>query len=229
MNQANSEFFRSLLAEQKSLVRHAPGLVAFYVTATTTAAVLVDVYAYDSGGLNALVSVLNWGLGYVLFLGLMQKGGLTPEGTRTGIGTYFALGIAVSILVGLALLAFIFPGLYLLMRWLPAYSRALISNDGVSNSMRWSWSRTEPWQRPLSLGMLFPVLCFGVAFVIPVIYSSFVEYVSDTELALWTIFTNGGMSIGFAWLTVYSVAAFKILCEEPSGTGRALHANIELG
>lgn len=225
MNQKDGEFFGGLLAEQKSLVRRAPGFVASYILITTTAFVMLDVYAYDEVGLYSLISFLNWGLGYVLFLGLMQKGGLTPEGTRTGIGTYFALGIAINILVGLALVAFIIPGLYLLMRWLPAYSRALISFDGVGNSMRWSWAQTEPWQRPLSLGMMFPVLCFGVAFVIPATYFDLVEYVGDTEFALWAIFTNGGMSIGFAWLTVYSVAAFKLICDRTVETGDTLHAN----
>ncbi|AOL94605.1 hypothetical protein BG023_111679 [Porphyrobacter sp. LM 6] len=214
------------MAVQKTLVRSAPGFVASYILITTTVFVLLDVYAYEEGGLYALASFLNWGLGYVLFLGLMQNGGLTPEGTRTGIGTYFALGIAINILVALALVAFIIPGLYLLMRWLPAYSRALISYDGVGNSMRWSWAQTEPWQRPLSVGMLFPVLCLGASLAVPAIYSNFVEYVDDTEFALWSIFTNGVMSIGFVWLTVYGVAAFKLVCDQTADTGEALPASV---
>jgi hypothetical protein len=217
------QFFSNLMAEQKSLVRSAPGFVVSYILITTTIFVLLDVYAYEERGLYGLVSFLNWGLGYVLFLGLMQNGGLTPEGTRTGVGTYFALGIAISIPVGLALVVFIIPGLYLLMRWLPAYSRALISDDGVGNSMRWSWAQTEPWQRPLSLGMVFPVACLGASFAVPAIYSNFVEFVGDTEFALWSIFTNGAASIGFVWFTAYSVAAFKLICNQTAEGSEEAH------
>lgn len=217
------EFFSHLMAEQKALVRRAPGFVVMYILITTTAFALLDIYAYEAHGLYGLVSFLSWGLGYILFLGLMQQGGLTPEGTRTGVGTYFALGIAVSIPVSLALVVLIIPGLYLLMRWLPAYSRALVSTDGVGNSMRWSWAQTEAWQRPLSLCMLFPILWFGASIAVPAIYFNYVEYVGDEEFALWSIFINAGVSIGFAWLTVYSVAAFKLICERTVESGVSAH------
>ncbi len=157
---AESVFLASLLSEQVRLARAGWIYVVVYLVATTAPFIYLDLYAFDDDGLYGLLSFLSWGFGYLLFVALMQKGGHLTEGKQTGIGTYFAVGIAVGIPVVLALIVLILPGLYLLMRWLPAYARALLTLDGVGNSMRWSWNQTEPFQRQLSVAMIGPVLCY---------------------------------------------------------------------
>jgi hypothetical protein len=215
MSEAMWSFYRELLAEQRALARKAPGFLLAYVVIATAIYVLLDVYAYEQGGLYGLAGMLVWGLGYVLFAGLMQNGGLTAGGVKTGIGTYFALGLAVSLFVGIGLVLLVLPGLYLLMRWLPAYSRALVSLDGVGNAMRWSWERTEPWQRPLSLGMLAPVLVIASSLVPDLVFAT-VEDIGWTGYTLLSIAWNGAVSIGLAWLSVFGVAAYKLV-RDPVG------------
>lgn len=216
MNPEMWEFFGTLMAEQRKLVRKASAFLAAYILISTILYVLLDVYAHEKDSLYGLAGLLIWGLGYIMFLGVMQKGGLTTQGTKTGIGTYFALGIAIGIPVTLALIVLIIPGLYLLMRWIPAYSRALISYDGLGKAMRWSWDRTEPWQRPLGLALIFPVLLACTSIASEFLYITFYDYFDWTGFIMASIFWNGAVSLWLAWLTIYGVAAFKLLDGHPA-------------
>src|SRR3546814_4830125 len=73
------------------------------------------------------------------------------------------------------------------MRWLPAYSRALTSSDGVGNSMRWSWRETDHWQLPLGIALLFPVLCYGLAMIAYLAYDYANDFVGWTGYTLLAI------------------------------------------
>lgn len=219
MNEAKSPGFRrELNVEQKRLAWSSWPMIAAYIVVSTVAYAYLDLYAYESHALYGLVGVLMWGAGYFLFLTVMQRGGYLATGKKTGIGTYFALSVGISIFVGLALVFLILPGLYLLMRWLPAYSRALVTNDGVGNSMRWAWASTELFEQDLAIAMIGPTLCFAMTFGSWLIYAQYYEFIGWTGFGLASLVWNGSSAIALAWFTVLGVAAFGVLSARAQGS-----------
>jgi len=213
------EFLHALMAEQRRLAAKAAGFLAGYVLVATTSYVLLDVYVPESNAADAWVGVFDWALGYLVFLAVMHRGGLTAGGPRTGIGTYFVLDLLIAIPVFLGLLALFVPGLYLLMRWLPAYSRALMTHDGVVRAMGWSWERTAPWQRPLAMAMLLPLVPFAV-FALAILADSLVyEHFGWTGYVVLSLVLNVASSLGSAGLTVYCVAAYKLVLDPDAVPG----------
>ncbi|QPC97856.1 hypothetical protein [Qipengyuania soli] len=185
-----------------------------YLILVTVPYVLVDTFAPEIDSLALILNMLAWALGYLLFLKLMQTGGFLAGGRKTGVGTYFAVGFTISILVGLALMVLVIPGLYLLMRWSPAWSRALVSDYGVGNSMRWAWSRTEAIQRDLAWGMVGPTLCFLVTIGLGLAVYQFYEWVSWSNYVIASIIWNTTLSLASAWYAVLSVAAFDLVTKD---------------
>ncbi len=204
---ASSDFLRALNCEQKQLAMKAWPYVLGYIVFGSAPNILLDIYYYEEAGAYLWAGVLVWVMGYILLLAIMKQGGLFAHGKTTGIGTYFVLEIAIDIPVGLALVVFIFPGLYLLMRWLPVYARALTSPNSIGNSLRWSWNATQRFQKPLLISMVGPVLCFGVAVGCLYLYdgSSWTVYI------LSSVVSNLAMSIAYAWLTILGAASFGML------------------
>ena len=207
------EFLGILLEEQIRLARVGWMYIGLYLIATAAPFTYLDCYAFDDDGLYGLFSFISWGFGYLLFVGLMQKGGYLAGGKQTGFGTYFALGIAIGVPVMLALVVLILPGLYLLMRWLPAYARALVTLDGVGNSMRWSWNETEPLQKQLSVAMAGPVLCYAASIGLLIAYELLYYHFDWTGYVVASIFWNSGVSLGVAWFTIFGIAAFGVINE----------------
>lgn len=210
------ETLEFLFSEQKRLARAGWAYIAAYLIVCTGPYIYLDLYAYEKDGLYALLGLLSWALGYILFVGLMKKGGYLAGGKKTGIGTYFVLGVAIGIPVVLALVVFVLPGLYLLMRWLPAYSRALVTSDGFGNAMRWSWQNTEPFQKPLSLAMIAPLSGYGVSMGMWLGYDFFYDHFDWTAYVVAAVVWNGAMALGIAWLTTFGIAAFGMLTAQKS-------------
>ena len=204
-----------LFGIQRALVRANFVWIVAYVVVTTAPYVYLDIYAPEQDALLGLLGFVGWGLGYLLFVKLMKAGGHLKSGMRSGIGTYFVLGFAIGMFVGLALIVLIVPGLYLLMRWLPAYSRALVSDDGVGNSMRWAWRMTEPIQRSLVVAMIGPVACFAASVGMSVVYITNYEWFDWTSFTLASIFWNGALAVSMSWLIVLGVAVFEFVSEQP--------------
>lgn len=211
MNRDTREFLDGMMAEQQRLAARAAGFIAGYVVVASTPYVLLDIYAPEMNAAFAWASLFDWGLGYLMFLAVMNRGGLTAGGTRSGVGTYFVLGIALGIPVLLGLIALVLPGLYLLMRWLPAYSRALMTRDGAIWALGWSWQRTQPWQAPLAMAMLLSLVPTAISVLVPFADMFAYELLGRTGIILISVIGNVAASIGFAGLTVYGVAAYSML------------------
>ena len=205
-----TKFLRELNAEQKRIALAGAPYLGGYVLLTATPYSYIDLYHWDEYAPYAWMAFFSWALGYLLLLLLMNDRGLFAGGKASGVGVYFGLSIVVGIFVGLALVALIVPGLYLLMRWLPVYARALTSDVWMSQSMRWSWTATEEFQKPLAVASLGPLLCFGVA----IVAASIFEVTPSVGYMPSTIILNLGTSAGMAWLTVLGVAAFVLLSHE---------------
>lgn len=208
-----------LMSEQKRLAKAGWGYIAGYLIVATAPYVYLDLFAYTEDGLYALAGLLLWGLGYVLFVGLMSVGGHLGGGMRTGIGTYFVLGIAVGVPVFIGLFALVVPGLYLLARWLPAYSRALVSDEGIGAAMRWSWDKTAPFAWPLALSVLLPLVGYAASLGMMFGYEASPDSFSDTSYTTAVIVWNGVLSVGMAWLTVAGIAGYGMLVRQEEGFG----------
>lgn len=209
-------FLERMMAEQRRLAGGAAGVIAGYVVFASTPYVLLDINTPDKTVAYLWASFFDWGLGYLMFLAMMPRGGLTAGGLRTGIGTYFVLGLVIAIPVAVGLIALLLPGLYLLMRWLPAYSRALMTRDGVLSAMTWSWQRTEPWQGPLVAAMILPLALAAIAALAPFANTFVYEHLGRTGIILLSVFCNAVASIGFAGMTVYGIAAYSLLLGQDS-------------
>ncbi len=203
--------WESLSSEQLRLLNASRLSILGYIILVTGAYWCLDMYAWESDRIYVLLGFLVWGLGYFLFLSIMQRGGYLVDGKATGIGTYFALSVAIGVPVAFGLIVLVVPGLYLLMRWLPAYSRALVTFDGVGNSMRWSWAQTEKMTKVLALATIGPVVCFGVSLGLGYAYEYLYEYFDWTEYGVASLAWNLAASMGTAWLTIVGVAAYGLI------------------
>lgn len=172
----------------------------------------VDIFYYDSWGLYLFSSMLVWVLGYVLLFLLLrhsaQEGEKPPKGS---ISSYFALGIIVGLAIMVGLVALILPGLYLMLRWLPAYARAADSGLGSSEAMGWSWQGTARIQKPLAFALIGPVLANVAAFGIAAFQEFQFDNLSLELYSLTSIALNAAVSIAIAWLQLLGVAAFRII------------------
>lgn len=201
------QFLPALNAEQKRLWLKTWPIILGFVALWAGSYTALDVYASDNNRAYSLVGLLLWALEYLLLVIIMEKCGYFSNGKKSGVGTYVVLGMAKGIFIGLALVVLIVPGLYLMMRWLPAYARALTTDDWVGTSLRWSWDATENFQKPLAIGLIGPVACLAIGLLLTVFY-----FPDDWALdAAVLLVSNIMMSLGLVWLTVLGVACFGTL------------------
>ncbi len=208
-----------LMGEQQRLARVGWAHITGYLVLSTAPYVYLDLFAFDENGLYSLAGVVSWALGYILLVGLMNVGGHLESGKRTGVGTYFVLGLAIGVPVVLGFVAFLLPGLYLLARWLPAYSRALASDAGIGDAMRWSWDKTSPFAWPFAISILFPLIAYAVSLGLAFGYEAWTDRLDQASYTVAVILWNVVMSVGMAWLTVAGVAAYGMLARREEGFG----------
>ena len=203
-----SDFLRALNAEQKRIAVRAWAYVVGYLLLTTAPHTYLDFYHWDVYGAYPWIGFFEWALTYLLLLVVMKTGGYFAEGKTSGIGTYFVLGLVTGIAIILAAIVFILPGLYLLMRWLPVFARVLTAEERIGQAMRWSWDATEHFQKPLSLALLGPALCYAISLAAALSYD---ENLLAYQLAMAIM--NFALNLGSVWLTILGVAALGMLRE----------------
>jgi hypothetical protein len=213
------EFLAGVNREQRKLARLTWPFLVGYVVLTSGFFMAFDLYAPDSAALYFWASMFAWAADYLLLVLLLQRGRLLRAGQGSGVGTFVVVGIATGLPIALGIIVLIVPGLYLLMRWLPVYARARVVDDWTGNSMRWSWRATEPFQKPLSIALIGPVLCYA---------GSYAPYVLDTlsmtmSYEVAAVITDVFLPVGGAWLSVLGIAAYAMLTavngEETDGDG----------
>jgi len=210
-NPSASDFTRFLFNEQRRLVKAGWGFVAMYLFLGTAPYIYLDLYAYDEDGLYSILNLVTWALGYLLFLGLMRNGGYLDQGQKSGVGTYFVLGIAIGIPVSIGLVILVIPGLYLLMRLLPAYCRSISTGDWIGNCLRWSWTETEALQKPLSIGVVLAVLGYCASLLLYFLYDEYYQHFGWFTYIILTLIANIMMSIGIVCLTLFAIASYGMI------------------
>lgn len=201
-------------ARTLALARLARLEIAAYLALFTALYTALDMTVTTAMSLYGLAGFAAWGAGYLLLLRLLGCGGSLPDGLRSGVGTYFAICFVTSLAIGAGLVVLLVPGLYLLMRWLPSYARALASDDGVTGSLRWSWRATEPFQGVLARQLVGPIACY-VPPVAIMVHWEFVYWKQDaysfTYELLASILVNLFISVSSAWIVVLCASSFDLI------------------
>ncbi|MEO5705712.1 MAG: hypothetical protein ABIT10_09570 [Alteraurantiacibacter sp.] len=205
---ATPSFAARLSTEQLALLRAGKRWLLLYVAATSLPFIGID-YAYPSvdPGYVFLTSVFFFAAGYGLMWKLLDLVGVRVV---TGIGTYFMIGCVTGVAVVVGLIVFVVPGLYLILRWLAAYPRAMASDNGVGSAMFWSWDKTQPHQQALALALVPPVVVLAATYLPALIWTEY-EPVSDLTFGAVLAFVYLASAIGYAWLTLLMVATYRAL------------------
>lgn len=165
-----------------------------------------------------LLSVVGVCLNFFLLYALLQLGDAPDGATHSRIGAFFWLSIVHSVAVSIGLVVFVLPGMYLVLRWLPAFTRLLKSEDGIMEALRWSWEKTSGRERDLAIPFFFVMFAYVLALA-PVlatdIFYGSPEYVSyetiDDLYIPITVFTNLALAVATAWYTALGVASYAWL------------------
>lgn len=202
----------SLLIEaQQQIGRSGALAIAGYVAASTALYSVVDSYYYDEDSLYWGTAILVWGLGYALLVHLMRLSRSEGEQHLGGIGGYFGLGLFAGIAIVVGVILFIIPGLYLMMRWLPAYARYQHDGKDVVGAMRWSWEHTEGFQLPLFFALIGPVLLLAAALAFSLAQAFYLYDILD-PVAVWPFWViNLLSSLSVAWTQLLGVAAYRVI------------------
>lgn len=202
---------QTIYDEQARIARQSASPLLAYLVVSAAIYSVVDIFYYESGGLYFFSAFLVWGLGYALLIKLMQASARNGEAPKGGIGGYFALGVVASLAIGIGLIVLIIPGLYLLMRWLPAYARYYAAGSGVSEALGWSWAETEPYQKQLALALVGPLGVYCVIIGIIAGQELYMESWSDTGINLSLVVLNLVSSVAVAWLQLLGVATYRLI------------------
>lgn len=195
-----------LISEQVRVVRAGAIYAIGYVVLLTLGYAYIDFYHFEDDALYALGSLLGWAVGYVLLLGLMQSAGLIVKGTVSGVLTYFLLGITTALPIILGFFLLIFPGVYLMLRWLPVFAVAIALEPRPIRAMSQSWHATSPHLWPLAVSLIGPFLMIAVATITVVAVP-----ITGTETVTWFLLSNLALALGTAWFTVLGVASFSLI------------------
>jgi len=201
----------SLGVEQKRAAQTAMFPLLGYLVFSTAVFVAVDIFAYDDDVLFLLSTIAVWIAGYILLVVLMRATDPQGEAGLGGIGGYFGLSILTGIAIGVGLIIFVLPGLYLFMRWLPAYARMQATGDGILASMQWSWDNTQQFQKPLAIALVWPVGLYGIAFLILLAQEYQTLLTSDLAYNASVVAVNLVISVIVAWLQLLGVVAYRMI------------------
>ncbi|MEM8725550.1 MAG: hypothetical protein AAGE86_08515, partial [Pseudomonadota bacterium] len=187
-------------------------LLALYDTA-----LIYEVFVEDTW-LVALSLAVDITLVYFLHIVMLQRGGLMERGAQGGFGKFLGMSLisGVAILFGLALL--ILPGLYLMIRWLPAAGFVLAEGRYPTDALANSWSATKEAVQPAMVALVVPfamllvpaaiIMADDLAIVLDTT-SPFAELDNDTYyagvLALYIVSTIGNTAIYVLGLALYSI------------------------
>ena len=200
-----------IFEEQAHIAKQSLLALGGYVVLATAIYSIVDIFFYDSDGLYFVSSIVVWGLGYMLLVVLMQATAAEGERHEGGLGGYFVLGLLAGIAILVGVLCLIVPGIYLMMRWLPAYARLYDANDGVTQAIGWSWEATEPHQKELALALIGPLAFNLVWAAIAVGQEFYMDEWSETTLDASFVVFNLAISMGIAWSQLLGVASYRMI------------------
>lgn len=177
-----------------------------YMIFSSGIAIFVDWQAYSDAnyvsGSKYLKNIVDFVMGYVLLGGMIRNGRL-GNGERPGFGSYFGIAILSGLGILLGFVFLIIPGVFLMVRWAPAYGYAMAEDSGVMVALERSFRDTEPHATPILVCQMAYVGLFFVGLAIYALSEFF-----DPEL-LW-FSTVGGNIILSASLVVSAAIGLAV-------------------
>ena len=208
--------YSSIWAKILQLLRFSWPAVVLYVGLSLAPFTYLDLYNPESDFGYWIVSVVLYGADLLLLITVMRSAGYLNTSVERRVWPYFVTYILTGILIAIAALALVLPGIYLAMRWLPLFAHLLSSDDDPWAAMGWSIDQTEKIQRPLLLAMIGPLTCYLISFA-AILHWNYVYLEHD---AVWPIYewvssvwTNLFQAMGFVWFTLLGVASFQIVTD----------------
>ncbi|MEM7700801.1 MAG: hypothetical protein AAF251_02580 [Pseudomonadota bacterium] len=212
--------FHAHLIEVQRIVAHRGRLfLGLYLLLFTAPYLYLDLVTPESDGGYFLMNFVGIGLNFMLLYTLMRESDLLGGGPRTGIASFFGLSLIHSLGVLIGLVLVVLPGIYLMARWLPAFGRLLVSDEGVVRALGWSWDETSGQLSPLLLALSAPISVIGLSLAAIFLPITLVEIYPNwpwETIGLVALLTsNVGLSIGLAWYTVLGVSVYACLRDAP--------------
>ena len=201
---------------QIAIAKVGAGAVLAYIVVTTALYSAADILMVEDG-VYFLISMAGWALGYLLLRYLMKASAAPGEAPLGGVGGYFALGLVSGAAIFAGLILLIIPGLYLFLRWLPAYARLCVHGDGVVPALRWSWQETRALQKPLALALIWPLLFLALSllgfFAVEAGWIVWGESASQAASAsdILLVIANLLGGIWTAWMQVLGIAVYRMI------------------
>ena len=201
---------------QTAIAKAGAGTVLAYIVVTTALYSAADILMVEDG-VYFLISIVGWALGYLLLRYLMRASAAPGEAPLSGFFGYFALGLVSGVVIIAGLILLIIPGLYLILRWLPAYARLYVHGNGVVPALRWSWQETRALQKPLALALIWPLLFLALSllgfFAVEIGWiasgESASQAVSSSDIVLVVVNLLSGVSA--AWTQVLGIAVYRMI------------------
>lgn len=182
--------------------------------------IYIDLNMPDANGAYFLMSFMGIGLNFALLYTLMLRSGLLESGAKAGVVTFVGLSLLHSVGVLFGFLVLVLPGIYLTLRWLPAFARLLSSDDTIPAALAWSWHRTGGSVGALGLAGVVPGLLWlaGIAaiFAPELYYELYPDSPWETVYMSSVVIGNIVLPLFFVWYTVLGIAAFAVLRDQVS-------------
>lgn len=211
----------ALASQIREIAGNAAKYIIVYVVLWAGAYIYIDLEMPDSTGAFFLMSFVGVGLNFFLLYSLVQSSDAADYGPKTGLASFFGLSLLHSIAIFAGLVFLIIPGLFLCIRWLPAFARLLNSDEGLIAAFDWSWDRTKGHELTLAgwfLGLIALYLIAFASIAVIEIYPEFDRDVSyetlESLLIPSVILSNVAMALGLVWYTLLGVASYVCLLHD---------------
>ncbi|MFZ1743537.1 MAG: hypothetical protein WAT93_11810 [Pontixanthobacter sp.] len=201
-----------IYSEAQRLFMSSMPAAALYIGGLTAFSTVVDVNGWNSGG-DQLVNFAALGFGFYLIKQILENAGLAPDGIRNGLWSYFGLGLLSGIGIAVGLVLLVLPGLFLLVRWMPAYGFSFADGETVTDSLGKSWEATRTHFWPLAIAALLPMGGYVAAVAILLLGADAAENMS-LPVAL---IANLVLYSSSALFTAIGLAAYSLLAQPDNG------------
>jgi len=205
-----------ILEESKRLILRSWPMVAVYVAINAGLQTLADQPGWGGGGQLA-ASIAGVALGYALVTKMVEQ--RFQGGSLAGFWSYFGLSLISGIGLTLATLALVIPGIFLFVRWSPAYGFLCVEGEGVTQSLSSSYALTRDAFWSILIALVIP-LAIGLAGIVAVV----VWTAEGEPLPLWvSLAANGAASATGVLVTAIGLAVYSLL-RRPHGELDAVFA-----
>lgn len=200
-----------LLAEAVRIAAASVPVILLYLVVTVGGGFYVDTQTDGMGGEILVLNIASIAVLYFMTKAMIENPGLAPDGLVGGFGTYFGIAILSGLAVVLGILLLVLPGLFLIVRWAPAYGYGLAETGGVTEGLGKAWEATEHHWVAVGLAMLLPGLLYFGGLVLLFYSTDDLGMVSPAGSLLSNVMIFGGTAASSAiGIATYSLTSHRL-------------------